>query len=215
MIETDLTWLFGAAALITIFLGVKALVLGPLGQWRLNQSPYKMEITNNCYNPNTPDGSITFRRKIKLTGDKGRIGTDSLLGVMTAKVTSKISSRVQQYNIRFVKKLGHLWWKRIVDVPFDEARIEELTDPYYMAPLGNKVHPLPYEFNSQEDRKGGYNGNYNPPVPFPKGGLLWLQFAYVINVPRFTMYISFQNRLGDERRRYVRCKIKTVLNLQS
>lgn len=103
---------------------------------------------------------------------------------------------LKQINLRFVEKKILEQHK---DAPLELISIKEINFPK------EQYHS---EVTWYDDRRGGKDGIFNPPIKLSKGNVIFLEVYPNINVPEnWEGYISLDNSSGDERRTFSRKKI--------
>lgn len=103
---------------------------------------------------------------------------------------------LERINLRFVEKQI---FRKAKDAPRDIISIKDINFPqekYYS------------EVNWYDDKKGGKNGIFNPPISLSKGNIIFIEVYPDINVPKvWKGYIGLDNSSRDEKRTFTRKRI--------
>lgn len=183
----------GATTLCGLFLVLKNLIYNPFFK------PFKVKIIEWQYDPNRHE-TPKYLKKI--------IGIHGLFPFVTIEVTSKISTTIEELNLRFVEwcfyKNGKLFRYHNIDKKLVD--IISMQDPNKLNVnhgSGDYGHPAGTEekiFYMTPEYFGGINGEYRPPLGIPRKFKIWYQLNTMIGVPiKLNASISFKHSKGGKR----------------
>ncbi len=208
---------FFESTLSAFIAGILASVAFQILLWIFKQAhstfykPFKVVLLFGQYRPDAEKSFYYKTNKI--------VGVHGLWGPYTVEIKSRISTKIEEFNLRFVKWYFYKDGKFCQHHDVDRKIVDMMgmSSPYRHN-VREKLDIVPGEAESkiilqmEPDRKGGESGKYLPIEQSPRGHKLWYQLCppHIHVTGKYKCKISLKHTKGGTRITRSRKKIQII-----